>query len=73
MSLKSPPLPDDFRLEYAMADPRLKYRVAAESPAKFEVLDQLMEKHSDDQVLIIGMYLEQLEKVEKRYGYPSLR
>ncbi len=66
------PLPDDYRLVYAMADPRLKYRVAAESPAKFEVLDQLLAKHPDDRVLIIGMYLDQLEQVEKRYGYPVI-
>ena len=26
----------------------------------------------DDQVLIIGMYLEQLKKVEQRYGYPII-
>jgi len=66
------PLPDEYRLEYAMADQRQKYRVAAESPAKFEVLDQLLAKHPDDQILIIGMYLEQLEMVQKRYGYPVI-
>ncbi|MCB0156271.1 MAG: DEAD/DEAH box helicase [Anaerolineae bacterium] len=66
------PLPDDYRLTYAMADPRQKYRVAAESPAKFEVLDELLAKHPDDHVLIIGMYLDQLQEVEARYGYPII-
>jgi len=66
------PLPDDYRLTYAMAEPRQKYRVAAESPAKFEVLDQLLDKHPDDHVLIIGMYLEQLQQVERRYGFPVI-
>jgi len=66
------PLPDEYRLTYAMAAPRQKYRVAAESPAKFEVLDHLLDKHPNDHVLIIGMYLDQLEQVEKRYGYPII-
>ncbi len=66
------PLPDDYRLEYAMAPPRQRYRVAAESPAKFDVLDQLLAKHPDDHILIIGMYLDQLKEVEKRYGYPVI-
>lgn len=63
------PLTDDLRMTYALADPRQKYRVAAENPAKFEVIDELLAKHTDDRVLIIGMYLDQLKEVEARYGY----
>ncbi len=66
------PLPDVMRLEYAVTELRQQYRAAAENPAKFDVLDHLLNKHADDQVLIIGMYLEQLEQVEKRYGYPII-
>ncbi len=66
------PLPDDLRMEYALADPRHKYRIAASSPAKYDVLDQLLLKHADDQVLIIGMYLEQLAAVQQRYGFPLI-
>ncbi|MEZ4661292.1 MAG: DEAD/DEAH box helicase [Caldilineaceae bacterium] len=66
------PLRDEQRLDYATAGDRQQYRVAAENPAKFEVMDQLLHKHRDDQVLIIGMYLDQLNAVEKRYGYPVI-
>ncbi len=66
------PLPDDLRLEYALADPRQKYRIAAESPLKYEVLDDLLAKHGDDHTLIIGMYLDQLERVAEKYGYPLI-
>lgn len=66
------PLPVDYRLDYAMASPRQRYRVAAESPAKLEVLDELLTKHPDDHILIIGMYLSQLEKIKARYGYPII-
>jgi DNA excision repair protein ERCC-3 len=65
-------MPPELRMEYAVADHRQKYRVAAENPVKYEILDQLLEKHPDDQVLIIGMYLDQLERVHKRYDYPMI-
>lgn len=66
------PLVDDLRMVYAVAEAQDKYRVAAENPAKLEVLDQLLAKHPDDTVLIIGMYLDQLQEVQNRYGYPMI-
>jgi DNA excision repair protein ERCC-3 len=66
------PMPDDLRLDYAVADRRQKYRVAAENPLKYEVLDQLLAKHPNDHVLIIGMYLDQLQQVAQNYGYPLI-
>jgi len=65
-------LPDELRLTYAMADEHDKYREAAENPRKLALLDQLLLKHPDDSVLIIGMYLSQLQKVAERYGYPII-
>jgi DNA excision repair protein ERCC-3 len=62
----------ELRMEYALAETRLKYRVAAENPAKLDVLEQLLAKHPDDQVLIIGMYLDQLQQVADKYGYPLI-
>jgi DNA excision repair protein ERCC-3 len=66
------PLPDELRLEYAMAEARHKYRLAAENPRKMEVIDQLLAKHTDDRVLIIGMYLDQLKIVSNYYNFPLL-
>ena len=60
-------LPAALRMTYAVAEEREKYRVAAESPAKLPVLDALIKKHGDDQVLVIGQYLAQLEEVAARY------
>ncbi len=65
-------LPDEERLLYAVSDERDKYRVAAENPAKLEVLDQLLKKHPDDQILIIGMYLDQLREIARRYDFPLI-
>ncbi|MFN8442137.1 MAG: DNA repair helicase XPB [Caldilineaceae bacterium] len=66
------PMPDEVRMDYALSDPRHKYRIAACSPAKYFVLDQLLAKHQDDQTLIIGMYLDQLEQVKQRTGFELL-
>ncbi|HET8522284.1 MAG TPA: DNA repair helicase XPB [Thermomicrobiales bacterium] len=63
-------LPDDLRMEYALADEREKYRVAAENPAKLTTLDQLVAHHANDQMLIIGQYLDQLDAVAARYDAP---
>jgi DNA excision repair protein ERCC-3 len=48
------------RMEYAVADANLRYRVAATTPAKLDVLMTLAERHVDDRVLVIGQYLDQL-------------
>jgi DNA excision repair protein ERCC-3 len=66
------PLSDDHRMEYAVAEEREKYRIAAENPRKMEVLDELVVKHTEDQVLIIGQYLAQLHQVAERYGAPLI-
>jgi len=65
-------LPPEPRMEYALSDPRQKYRIAAENPAKYDVLEELLAKHTDDQVLIIGMYLDQLQHVADEYGFPLI-
>jgi DNA excision repair protein ERCC-3 len=66
------PLPTDRRLEYATAPQREKYRVAAENPLKLEATEALVQRHRDDQVLIIGQYLEQLEQIAQRFEAPLI-
>lgn len=57
------PMPDALRMEYAVAPPREKFRVASENPVKMRVVRDLLARHCDDQVLIIGMYVEQLQEL----------
>jgi DNA excision repair protein ERCC-3 len=59
-------------MAYALAEEAEKYRVAAENPDKLAVLDHLVAQHADDQVLIIGQYLDQLQRVAERFGAPLL-
>lgn len=63
--------PDD-RMAYALTDETEKYRFAAENREKFRILDELLAKHPHDNILIIGMYLHQLEQVAARYELPLI-
>ncbi len=62
----------DLRMEYALAEPRQKFRLAATNPGKLAVLRRLLEEHADDRVLIIGQYLEQLDDVARLLKAPII-
>jgi DNA excision repair protein ERCC-3 len=66
------PMAEDQRLAYATAELRNKYRIAMENPAKYAVVERLLEKHANDNVLVIGQYLDQLAEIQKRTGAPIL-
>ena len=57
---------------YAMVDRRKQVRIAAENPAKIDVIRKLLARHANDKVLIIGMYIDQLEGVAKAFGAPLI-
>ncbi|HCP47736.1 MAG TPA: helicase [Deltaproteobacteria bacterium] len=59
-------------LAYKNAEARKKIRIAAENPRKLEVVAELLNRHVDDKVLIIGMYLDQLEQVAKLFNAPLI-
>ena len=58
--------------EYAYADSRNQFRLAAENPEKISLLKELLEKHKKDQVLIIGQYISQLEYIAKLLNIPLI-
>ncbi|MBI4494007.1 MAG: DEAD/DEAH box helicase [Chloroflexi bacterium] len=64
------PLPREVRMTYVSAERREQYRVAATSPSKLPALQGLLERHRDDRVLVIGQYLDQLEKVAQLLHAP---
>jgi DNA excision repair protein ERCC-3 len=66
-------LPDDkTRMEYAVADHRAKYRIASENEAKDEVVAELLDRYSDQRVLVIGQYLAQLRRLAERFEIPII-
>ncbi|WP_139490161.1 DNA repair helicase XPB [Brevibacillus dissolubilis] len=66
------PIDPHLRESYAMASPRQKYRIAAENPRKHEVITRLIQRHADDQILIIGQYVDQLESLSDALGIPLI-
>lgn len=63
---------EDEQLNYAIAEEREKYRLAAESPAKLVITRHLAERHRNDQVLIIGQYIDQLKQLADELEAPLL-
>ena len=60
------------RLLYALAGSREQAIIAATDPAKLPVVEQIIAKHPDDQVLVIGTYLEQLDQIAVQLNAPLL-
>ncbi len=65
-------LSHEERLEYAVAEEREKYRIAAENPIKLDIVRHLIAKHQDDQILIIGQYIDQLKTLAEMLNAPLL-
>lgn len=65
-------LPDEERMEYAIGDQDSRFRIAATAHAKLEIIKRLLKKHSGEQVLIIGQYLDQIEQVSSELNLPKL-
>jgi DNA excision repair protein ERCC-3 len=61
-------LTDAERMSYATAEPEDRYKIAATARTKLPVIEAIVEKHSDDQVLVIGAYLDQLEEIAAHLG-----
>ena len=66
------PLPEDLEVPYALASGREKFRIAAENPAKTDIVRKLLDRHSGERILIIGQYIDQLKKLQKELGYPLI-
>jgi DNA excision repair protein ERCC-3 len=65
-------LTEDEQMNYAMAETREKYRIAAENPEKVRITHYLVERHQNDQILIIGQYLDQLKQLADELQAPLL-
>ncbi len=65
-------LPDELRMDYAVANGRGKFRIASESPSKTAVVKTLVARHADDQILVIGQYIEQLESRARVLAAPRI-
>jgi DNA excision repair protein ERCC-3 len=61
-----------LHLAYINSEDRRKIRIAAENPMKVLVVEELLEAHKADKILVIGMYLDQLRRVAKLFDAPLI-
>ena len=66
-------LSESERLLYATAEPEEKYRFCATTATKRKVVQALVEKHAEDQVLVIGQYISQLDELSEDLGVPVIK
>ncbi|WP_394941849.1 DNA repair helicase XPB [Psychromicrobium sp. YIM B11713] len=66
-------LPKDERLAYAMAEDADKYRLCATSESKTAVVEELVKQHHEDQLLVIGQYIDQLDEIGERINAPVIK
>jgi DNA excision repair protein ERCC-3 len=65
-------LPEKLKIPYAVATSREKYRIASENSLKEAVVFELIQNHPEDQILIIGQYISQLESLAKVLKTPLI-
>lgn len=66
------PLAPAFRSSYAGSNARERFRIASENDEKNNVVRRLLIEHADDRVLIIGQYLDQLERLARQFRLPLI-
>jgi len=66
------PLDESVRMPYAVADPTEKFRLASTNPLKEQVVLDLVALHRGDTVMVIGQYLDQLDRFAKLLGCPII-
>jgi len=66
-------LTDAERLNYATAEQEDRYRFCSTSQTKKEVAIALAKQHSNDQVLVIGQYIDQLDQLSEALGVPVIK
>jgi DNA excision repair protein ERCC-3 len=66
-------LTDAERMAYATAETEERYRMAATARTKLPVVKALVERHHDDQILVIGAYLDQLQTLGEFLDAPIVQ
>jgi DNA excision repair protein ERCC-3 len=65
-------LPKAVKMGYTVASDRNKFTIASTNPDKLRIIQSLIAKHKDDNILIIGQYLDQLEKLSEQLKVPII-
>ena len=66
-------LTESERMSYATAEQEDRYRFCSTTRTKHDVAVALAKKHSEEQVLVIGQYLDQLDALGESLGAPVIK
>ncbi len=66
------PMQDHDRMRYVSCGLRERHRIAAENIVKTKVVHELLDNHSEDLVMVIGQFIEQLTKLAKELNAPLI-
>jgi DNA excision repair protein ERCC-3 len=66
-------LSESERLQYATAEPEEKYRYCSTTQTKSEVVQELVAYHANEQILVIGQYITQLDALSETLGVPLIK
>jgi DNA excision repair protein ERCC-3 len=66
-------LSESERLLYATAEPEEKYRYCSTTKTKSEVVQELVAYHAEEQILVIGQYITQLDELSETLGVPLIK
>ncbi len=66
------PMLEEDRYKYVVASKSVKFQIASKNPIKISICKQILEHHKEDNVLIIGQYLDQLKIIQKNFGAPII-
>lgn len=58
------------RMDYATAAAKDRYRIAASSRSKWQPLQRILDHHAGQPTLVIGAYIDQLERIGQELGVP---
>jgi DNA excision repair protein ERCC-3 len=61
------------RLTYATAEPEDRYRTCATTRTKRTVVEEIVAYHANEQILVIGQYLDQLDDLSATLGVPVIK
>ncbi len=62
----------DERMAYALAEPDVAYRVGSTAASKMGVVERVLARHPGEPTLVIGQYIDQLERLASRLGAPLI-
>ena len=66
------PLPTAEQMQYFSSEPRDQVRIAYENPNKIPVVQELLDNHKGDRILILAQYISQIERFAQEFQVPVI-